>query len=331
LDRTFYVRHLGRDERNPGGFMPAEGTNKIDHRIVSEISRLALIDPTATAPEVHAIVKPFAAERDLYLGKVDTTRRTMQKARAAKGPEDKPWSLAAPYELTGSLIPADALPTVLSVWRWHLIGGTTFTIRQAKWAARLREVVASVELDYKDLQLAKLALEYASEELGAAVTRRPFTTGRLDVDLAYRQVGLTGNNLNVSITRSAATQAEQLVKRDSGYELPASYMARIKWDGTNTKIEDPSHILDEIAHGILTVVQLVTTQDEPFNRAAYDLVVLAARRDEEKPESWGDRPEKSRREWARTMYAKAKAGNVTDWPHMWGLKSGALTDWNEDA
>lgn len=308
--------------------MPAKGTPKIDDRLVAEISRLALLTPTVTAPEIHVEVTPFAEEHGFYLGKVDTTRRIMQRARAAQGPEDNPWSLAASSTLTDSLISVEALPSVLSVWRWHLVGGTRFTIRQAKWSARLRGVVGFVPIGYRDLQLAKLAHDYASEEMGSAATRQQFTTGQLDVDLAYRHIGLTGTFKDDYLTRHAATQAEQLVERQSGYELPAAYLARIKWDGEHMEVKDPTHVLDEIAHGVLNVVNQSMSADESFDRAAYELVVLAARRDMDEPDVWGDRPTESRRKWARNLYRKAKAGDLTPWRESWPLDFGPVMEQN---
>lgn len=61
--------------------------------------------------------------------------------------EDKPWSIGTMTD--ASLVPPEALPTVLRVWVHNrLKWGTHLTIRQAKWAARLYAFASSLGVDW---------------------------------------------------------------------------------------------------------------------------------------------------------------------------------------
>ncbi|MBI4215920.1 MAG: hypothetical protein HY687_00785 [Chloroflexi bacterium] len=90
---------------------------------------------------------------------------------AESGPLEKPWSTATleQYPLT-----PEALAAVLKVWKLRTMKGTNFTIREAKWAARL----SSVQQDIERLSLD--ARRYAHTELLYQTSKRPFDSTMLD-------------------------------------------------------------------------------------------------------------------------------------------------------
>jgi hypothetical protein len=91
---------------------------------------------------------------------------------AADAPQEKRWSTAA---LDNNYpIPPEALPLVLKVWKSRIEKGGTFTIREAKWAARLSGLLVDIEtLSYK-------ASQYARTELLYQLIDRPFDSNNLD-------------------------------------------------------------------------------------------------------------------------------------------------------
>lgn len=75
------------------------------------------------------------------------TERVVQRILAVprrhareKSDIDAPWSLGWGMEVPDPLIPQDAIPDLLELKRYSLIVHRPFTVRQARWAARLRLV-----------------------------------------------------------------------------------------------------------------------------------------------------------------------------------------------
>jgi hypothetical protein len=74
---------------------------------------------------------------------IETMEKLISKARNHKNEQDKPWSIAS---LDTYSIPPEALPAVLAEYARHklkeddTIANTDFTIRQAKWVARLSKI-----------------------------------------------------------------------------------------------------------------------------------------------------------------------------------------------
>ena len=93
---------------------------------------------------------------------------------------DAPWLEDDPW-CSGSLrnyeIPPDALPTVLRVWKLCLATEREFTIRDARWVARLSATVKDV------VKLSYWARRYASSELVCQVSNQRFDSSALDAYL----------------------------------------------------------------------------------------------------------------------------------------------------
>lgn len=133
-------------------------------------------------------------EVDLILNKGKTTgwpslssvQKVLAKVRKkANEPneEDQPWSTAT---LGKFPIPPDALPAVLKVWKFRIEKGDTFTIREAKWAARLSGHEQDIE------RLFFLASRHARTEFIFDLIGRPFDSTELDRSLMGLPVEMSG-------------------------------------------------------------------------------------------------------------------------------------------
>jgi hypothetical protein len=92
-------------------------------------------------------------------------------------PQEKPWAMATLEEYP-ELIPPQAIPAVLKVWKFRTEKGISFTIREAKWAARLSGLLAEFPKDI--ITLSFKASQYARLELIYQVIDRPFDSTSLD-------------------------------------------------------------------------------------------------------------------------------------------------------
>jgi len=91
-------------------------------------------------------------------------------------PEDKPWNMAT---LDLYPIPPEAIPEVLRIWALRMEGGESFTIREAKWVARLSAFILPIS-PYTRLQIAAYARKYALLESIYQLLKWPFDTTILD-------------------------------------------------------------------------------------------------------------------------------------------------------
>lgn len=107
------------------------------------------------------------------------TERTVRNILARFGPLiagelDNLWSLGVS---SGHLIPLEANSDLLKIWKWCVIVGRKFTIREAKWAASLRNVVRFENLLF-------FASMYAIHER-MCKENQPFDTSKLDAFLTF--------------------------------------------------------------------------------------------------------------------------------------------------
>lgn len=107
------------------------------------------------------------------------TERTVRNILARFGPLaaavlDNPWSLGVSADY---LIPVEANGDLLKIWKWCTIVGRKFTIREAKWAAKLRNVVRFENLLF-------FASMYAIHERMHKENQQ-FNTSKLDAFLSF--------------------------------------------------------------------------------------------------------------------------------------------------
>ena len=103
-------------------------------------------------------------------------------------PLDKPWSTAT---LDSYPIPPEALSVVLMVWKSCIEKGQGFTIREAKWTARLSAVGQDTKLGQDIERLFFYASRHARAELMFELIGRPFDSTGLDRSLMGLPVGIS--------------------------------------------------------------------------------------------------------------------------------------------
>jgi hypothetical protein len=127
-----------------------------------------------TEREIESLV------RDELLPESAITKYVTELNKKYKAPAelDKPWSMAILDDYP-QLFPPGVLPSVLDIYRYAIEIGNIFTIRQAKWVARLSGF-------FKDKDSKVLwfwALRYAGAEYLAHMTGGSFNTEKLDTAL----------------------------------------------------------------------------------------------------------------------------------------------------
>lgn len=128
------------------------------------------------APEVQREVSYILHKDNPKLPKEFPSLSTVQKVLAKirkphPDPQEKPWSTAS---LDSYPIPPEALRVVLKVWKFCIEKGQGFTIREAKWVARLSALEQDTE------RLFSLASRHARIELIFELIGRPFDSTGLD-------------------------------------------------------------------------------------------------------------------------------------------------------
>lgn len=99
---------------------------------------------------------------------------------------DGPWSLGASDE-TG--ISPEATADLLDVWKYCLAIGHTFTIREAKWVARIRTAIQTSRnvYRYRGALLLGYAKEYAIRERISKISGSPMDTRDIDGNLCFQE------------------------------------------------------------------------------------------------------------------------------------------------
>ena len=112
----------------------------------------------------------------------ETLLRLISEDRNNEHPEDQPWSIATLKDFP--IVSPDVLPSVLKSWayaREHL--EAAFTIREAKWVARLCYVIKDTG------KLTSTALMYAREEVIAEITGDSLDSFEEDLKLFMLMTG----------------------------------------------------------------------------------------------------------------------------------------------
>jgi len=147
--------------------------------------------PKWKAPAVRNVVDDILHKDDPKLPPGWPSLSSVQKVLATvrkphDNPQDKPWSTAM---LKDNPISPEALAVVLKVWKFRIEKGDTFTIREAKWAARLYRVETGLEQDTERLFF--LASRHARTEIIFDLIDRPFDSTELDRSLMGLPVGIS--------------------------------------------------------------------------------------------------------------------------------------------
>ncbi|MBN2186018.1 MAG: hypothetical protein JW732_01025 [Dehalococcoidia bacterium] len=110
---------------------------------------------------------------------------------AEGGTLEKPWSMAVLNnyrELNIESPTPEALLAVLKVWKLRIAQELGFTIREAKWAARLSRALEDIK------NLSRYASRYARLELIYQLIGRPFNTTQLDKEIMTIPYSITSKD-----------------------------------------------------------------------------------------------------------------------------------------
>lgn len=154
--------------------------------IVGLIWELADEHPDWPSKQVHSVLE--SKLKEMGYGSLVPGERTVRKKLAEFGrlhsdELDVPWSVGVSDKCG---ISPEATDDLLQVWRWCIAADRTFTIREAKWAARLRDVRPYIgkRLGSVPGKLYYYAWHYSVRERLSPASAVPGITADLDADLA---------------------------------------------------------------------------------------------------------------------------------------------------
>ena len=145
-------------------------------KIYQELEKERGHPPSGTEVHGELLAKQGKRLNPVPLPSLRTVQLILTEARPRLKEErevERPWSTATLVQPEHAIPPA-ALPAVLRVWKSRVEKGDTFTIREAKWAARLSGLLEDIEV------LSHKASQYARTELIYELIDRPFNSTGLD-------------------------------------------------------------------------------------------------------------------------------------------------------
>ncbi len=156
----------------------------VSDRVGTRIEEVAELYPKLTPWQIREqLVREFEGT-DYFVPGPDGVRRRVNRVRQFREEDDSPWSLAD----SGSPgMAPEVLKDVMAVWKDCLIGGDTFTVRHAKWVARLsgvvpeRKGIGSGRVE----ELYRWALIYTARERTCRARQTRFDTTDLDARIAF--------------------------------------------------------------------------------------------------------------------------------------------------
>lgn len=150
---------IGRICREHPKWKAAMVRNEVSHILRKENSKLPPSWPSlSTVQKVLALIRKNAS-------------------KLPEDPQDRPWSMATLDRPDIPPIPPEALPAVLNVWKLRIDSeewNFSFSIREAKWAARLSTLITDTE------KLSTKASQYARTEILYQLIGRSFDSSGLD-------------------------------------------------------------------------------------------------------------------------------------------------------
>ena len=166
------------------------------------------------------------------LGAVQGILSPLRKGRTKPNPKDQPWSFAA---LVGDYpIPADAMPTVMSIYKRVLSGERELTIREAQWVARLHRIFDDLDL------LWDWALQYALSEWVSEITHNLFDTTDLDLELVRNPQYAIESLRSLQRWGAVWDIAEKYsANLDEAVDLMGLHLTKLDWETlSNEEIEE---------------------------------------------------------------------------------------------
>lgn len=329
--------------------MPPRDSQKVSPRLKEIAVTLAISLPDMDWRDIRVVLEN--QRRDLeFVGKPGTTQKTVAKARkTGSNLEDRPWQIDMVG--AGTHVPAEALADVLSTWRWHLVGmGVTFTVRMAKWVARLRLLASTdgIEIELRDhvdktkpddehykaevwdgllarksLELARESVRFAVEEIACTALKRQFNpTGRM-IELAWTWLDQSRNVTKHGLRAKAEIQVREMIDRTGGYELlgyeAATNAQAHGWHDEDWSVSLLLDPLDELAAEILNMITLANGTD-PM-REIGELVITAARNVFTDVAGWQQLSQTEKSEFVKNALFEIETGRyetvAQPWPVVW--------------
>ncbi len=143
--------------------------------IMKSIAEIYLGDPKLTVKEVRAhVADRFGTGKWPGISAVGKEIKKIKEANEGllKDGLESEWSLGASAKHN---IPHDANRELIELWKWCVVVGRTFTIREAQWVVRLRGLVPY------DILLAN-AIDYALRERACLIVKKGGIPDTADLD-----------------------------------------------------------------------------------------------------------------------------------------------------
>lgn len=132
------------------------------------------------AKEVHAKLLPWLAEKGYRPYKLRTVQQIITDL-GRHAPEETTWSVGVSGR---EGIPDEAIGDIIKIWQWSVAVGYWFTVREAKWVARLRNAFVNRDDEVTLRRLHYTAAAYAARER-AHETLRNTEYGSEEVDFHF--------------------------------------------------------------------------------------------------------------------------------------------------
>jgi hypothetical protein len=213
-----------------------------------------------SAKDVLAACKKYLAsqgDRNTTLPKLRKTQEIISEARKSTGDLsraesalDEAWTVSSMARVS---LPSESIPSVIQVWRYAVMTGEPFTVRQAKWVSRLHHFISDTTLLWYWTRI------YSRRELLAALSGEPINTNAPDLSIFFSE--WEGGTLK-------ATDYRQGEHFDIGFDLKVVRT-------------DDGEIIEEFLHGITDIYSIDysdenTLRDEELADLIEELPSLAS-------------------------------------------------------
>ena len=171
---------------------------------------------------LSAVQKKLALwRREGRVAPAEARTPTEERPKDKAGPDDE-WSLGLSEKFG---LPPESGSDLLEVWRWCLAIGRTFTVREARWVARLRRILDTRQL----YRVYELANRYALRERACEALDVPSRTTDLDIEIALepweRQVVVSTARVKGLPSTTVVADMETAGMDPSAERLPSGWSA----------------------------------------------------------------------------------------------------------